>query len=91
MENLKQWYPIEFAGTWMILDEPFYEGKDVMNAENVGEIRAEKNAQLVASAPDLLEALIEIIDGKNRGVSGRLIINEGLENKIINAIHKAIK
>lgn len=49
-----EWYPVEFAGYWGILNEPFYDGKDLLNEEDFDV--AKYNAQLAATAPNLLEA-----------------------------------
>lgn len=57
MKTNDKWFAVEFAGSWMILNEPFYEGVDQLNADNVGIIEAEKNAKLAAAAPQLLKAL----------------------------------
>lgn len=43
------------------------------------------------AAPDMLEALIEVVNESNRGVSGRLIIDRRLEKKILTLINKATK
>ena len=83
----KEWHAVEFAGTWMILDAPFYEGKDVVNADNVGDIRAEKNAKLMASAPILLEALIKMKEYYIHEKS----INEWEFEEMIQLTEKAIK
>lgn len=48
------WYAIEFAGFWNILDQPYYEGAQLLNAEEVGPEQAQANAELAALAPDLL-------------------------------------
>ena len=49
------WYPIQFAGWWTILNSDFYDGLNLLNADDVGEKEAEANAQLAAQAPILLE------------------------------------
>lgn len=61
-KELKEWHPIEFAGIWMLMDSPFYEGLDVLNADNIGEDNARRNAKLAAKAPELLKALRQITD-----------------------------
>lgn len=60
--KLKQWHPVEFAGIWMLMDEPFYEGRDQLNADYVGEDNAKNNAKLAASAPELLELLHQMAE-----------------------------
>lgn len=57
MEKTKVWHPVEFAGIWMLMDEPFYEGKDQLNADYVGESDAARNANLASKAPQLRELL----------------------------------
>lgn len=58
------WYPVEFAGYWRVFDQPFYEATDIMDAENVGEQCAKNNCHLAAAAPDLLEALQDLVNLK---------------------------
>lgn len=63
----KKWHPIEFSGYWMIHDSPYYESNDVLNAEHVGEVQAEENAKLAASAPFLkseVERLQKLVTSK---------------------------
>ena len=49
----KKYYPVECSGYWFIQSGPNYEDPDILDAEKVGEERAEKNARLIA---DLLNA-----------------------------------
>lgn len=51
--KIQKWHPVEMAGIWMLLNKPFYEGKDVLNADYVGEENARRNAELAAKAPQL--------------------------------------
>jgi hypothetical protein len=55
VRSAEVWHPVEYAGFWLIQDEPYYEGNDVLNAENVGSETAKYNAELAASAPQLKE------------------------------------
>lgn len=58
MERFKgtkgEWHAVDYAGYIHIQDEPFYGGVDLLNQETCSE--AQYNAQLAASAPDLLKA-----------------------------------
>lgn len=54
------WFPIEYAGFWDLAQNPNYSDYSLLNEDNYGE-EAQANAKLAAAAPDLLEALIEII------------------------------
>ena len=52
-DNAPKFYAVESAGYWFIQSGPNYEDPDILDAEKVGEERAEKNARLIA---DLLNA-----------------------------------
>jgi len=59
--KIQKWHPVEMAGIWLLLNKPFYEGKDVLNADHVGQENARRNAELAAKAPQMLEELMEIM------------------------------
>jgi hypothetical protein len=44
-----KWHVVEFAGWFHIMDEPFYDAKDVLNAEDVGYEQAKYNADLLVN------------------------------------------
>lgn len=44
----KQWHVVEFAGFFHLMDEPFYDAKDVLNADDVGYEQAKFNAELAS-------------------------------------------
>src|SRR5689334_21569093 len=49
-EKDKKYFPVEFAGYWQIKTAPFYDsGEDILNAEDVGEEAAQKNAELISN------------------------------------------
>jgi len=60
--ELQKWHPVEFAGIWTIMDEPFYEAKDVLNSDEVGESNAKNNAELAAESPELLRLLNQMAE-----------------------------
>lgn len=89
-----EWHAVNYAGFYTIQDEPFYGEKDLLNydhdliREPVSIEEAEANAQLMASAPDLLNACIEMIKWVD-GDEGMKAITD-IEPIIIAAIHKAL-
>lgn len=54
-----EWHAVEFAGFWHILDQPYYEGGNVLDAEHVGQVQAKQNAELAAMAPEMKRQLVE--------------------------------
>lgn len=72
-----KWHPVEFAGIWILMDSPYYDANDVLNADNIGEYKARKNAELAAKAPQMLEEIKELkkqiktLKGKINGKSSR--------------------
>lgn len=62
MEKIKEWHPVEFAGIWMLMDSPFYEGLDQLNADYVGETKARQNALIASKAPELLMLLNQMAE-----------------------------
>lgn len=58
----KDWHAIEFAGTIILKDSPFYEGKNILDYDDVGKEVADANAKLAISAPKLLSALEKIVE-----------------------------
>ena len=54
------WFPINYAGFWMIQSGKYYGDVDVMDAEKVGAETAEANARLAAAAPDLKAELTRL-------------------------------
>lgn len=53
------WYAVEYSGFINLNNEPFYEGKNLLDADAVGYTEALANGHLAASAPKLLSGLIE--------------------------------
>lgn len=45
----KKYHAVEYAGYWHIQDQPYYGGKDLLNAEDVGVEEAAKNANMIES------------------------------------------
>ena len=58
------WYAINFSGYWNIMTGDYYESDDTTDSDAVGDNKAEKNAYLQAAAPDLLEALQNLLQLK---------------------------
>lgn len=62
MEQNKEtkWYPVEYSGFWQIQDCEEYFGKDMLDADDVGEEQARENAILCSQAPEWKEAAKEM-------------------------------
>lgn len=63
-KGTKEMYAVEFAGFFYINDEPYYEGRNVLDfdeEEGVSEDKARANAKLISAAPDLLSALQNLL------------------------------
>lgn len=58
----KEWHAIEFAGTIILKDSEFYEGKNILDYDDVGKEVADANARLAISAPALLKALEDTLE-----------------------------
>jgi len=71
---MKAWYAVEHAGYYMIKDGPHYEDNNVLDGEVVGFDQAQKNAELAASAPELLAQLT--YERQRRIAAERVIDNE---------------
>lgn len=56
------WHAIEFAGIIILKDSEFYEGKNILDYDDVGKEVADANAKLAISAPVLLKALQKIVE-----------------------------
>lgn len=54
------WHPIEFSGHWRVMNEPFYDAPDLLDADSVGSELAEINAKLAAASPSLLARCQEL-------------------------------
>lgn len=61
------WFVVDYAGTLCIQNGPMYEDKDLLcydslwsEEEVLSKEMAEANANLMAAAPEMLEALIEL-------------------------------
>ncbi len=66
METFKgtktEWHAIEFVGTIILKDSEFYEGKNILDYDDVGKEVADANARLAISAQKLLVALEKIVE-----------------------------
>ena len=62
MEEFKgtktEWHAVEFAGFIILKDSDFYEGKNILDYSDVGEVVANANAKLAKHSYELLEMLI---------------------------------
>ena len=52
-----EWHAVEFAGFIILKDSDFYEGKNILDYSDVGEVVANANAKLAKHSFELLEAL----------------------------------
>lgn len=58
------WYAIEFSGTIILKDSPFYEGKNILDYEDVGKEVADANARMAISAPKMYNLLEKIFNSQ---------------------------
>ena len=58
----KDWHAIEFAGIIILKDSPFYEGKNILDYDDVGKEVADANARLSIASLHLLKALEKIVE-----------------------------
>ena len=78
MEHTKgHWYAVEYAGFWTIQDQDgFAEKADLLDADSVGEERAEANALHIIKCVNMRDVLLgglkEIAEGKGRYDTDRL-------------------
>ena len=56
-----KWFAVEYAGTYMIQDGEMYEDNNILDSDIYTKEVVDANAQLIATAPELLEALIELV------------------------------
>lgn len=79
----KEIYAVEYAGFIRMNDSPYYEGKDCLDVEEVGEDVARANASLFEAAPELLKALQAVKRWYDSG--------ESRDTFVINKTNKAIE
>lgn len=53
----EDWYAVDFAGSYFILDGINYESRSLLDSDQVGEIRAKANAQLVCHSFEMLSMI----------------------------------
>lgn len=59
------WFPIEYCGFQTLQTVDYYDEQDLLDADSVGEDTAIANGKLASTAPELLEALQDLIQLKN--------------------------
>ena len=68
MNNFKgtkePWYAIDYAGVIILKDSDFYEGKNILDAEDVGKEVVEANAKLAICAPKMYNLLQNIFNSQ---------------------------
>ena len=78
-------FVVEYSGYYYIQTTPVYGSPSVLNAEDVGGDVASDYATLFAAAPDLLEALIEVVRISDRKHDAwdkaKAAINKATQNK----------
>lgn len=57
-----EWHAVEFAGFIILKDSYFYEGKNILDYSDVGEVVENANAKLAKHSYELLEALEHTLD-----------------------------
>lgn len=69
----EEWYAVEYAGYWELQTSPYYDadGKNLLDAEAVGEKEAKANAALMQAAPKMFEALQESLSMMEQTLSYR--------------------
>lgn len=55
-----EWHAVEFAGFIILKDSDFYEGKNILDYSDVGEVVANANAKLAKNSFELLE-MVEVL------------------------------
>ncbi len=60
----KDWHAIEFGGTIILKDSPFYEGKNILDYDDVGKEVADANAKLATCAPKMYNLLQKIFNSQ---------------------------
>lgn len=53
-----KWFAVEYAGTYMIQDGEMYEDNNILDSDIYTKEVVDANAQLIATAPELLRVLI---------------------------------
>lgn len=89
-KGTKKVYPVEYAGYIYMNDKPFYEGDNVLDLDAFGEEVAWANAKLYEAAPELLEALIDILDAQTNPKRSLASLNSAILGKGKEAINKAL-
>ena len=84
-----EWFGIEYSGIWNIQSGQFYGDDNLLDCECYPREEVEANAKLIAAAPDLLEALINI----RKLAFDKIHSDEGgiIEELCDKAIEKALK
>ena len=66
MEQFKgtstEWFAIEFAGFIILKDSDCYEGNNILDYSDVGDVVANANAKLAVCAPEMLTALQKFVE-----------------------------
>lgn len=79
-----EFHAVNYAGAYLIQIGQMYEDLDVLNENEVGEEEAKANAQLISTAPELLEALIDLHRfRKDNNVGAELELSELAINKAL--------
>jgi len=55
------WYPLQFGGYIGLRDSDFYESKDILDVDEVGEDIAMSNGIIASKAPDMYKVLFGVI------------------------------
>ncbi len=88
-KGTKKWHAVEFSGRFEIMNEPFYDGLNILDMSETPEEEVMANAKLISVAPELLEALkfmVDRFDEDDNKFSQRFAITEAKEviNKALN-------
>lgn len=87
----RPFYPVEYAGIYLIQDDDHYEGHNLLDNDNFPD-QAEYNAKLMAAAPDLLEACLTAkAMYEAQGINENSRIGGEQYKELLGAIKKALE
>jgi hypothetical protein len=85
-----RFYAVEYGGYWHIQTTPYYSEEDILNADMIGSVEAEKNAKLIADLLNKHYSSPEPVEEKNPDYDWLLQENERLR-ETINGLYLSAK